>query len=273
MKTINFTSLIILSSFCISQLPAQNKMFLPSLKSGEKVNYDLYFKWGVVMMRAGEAVFSYKNNPSVPDITSQYRMTFKTAKFFDGIFKMRDTLDCYFNDECKLIYSRKGSDEGGYYLIDELRFKHGTDSVEIHSKRYTPATLKIDTAMTASGEAVDMLGAIFLLRGIDRTKLQANDKFPMTVAIGRDLVKIMFIYHNQAIVEHNKVKYNTRYFKIDIYDDAFESSKTSAEVWIGDDENFLPVKVRSKLKLGYAEVYYKNSSGLAHPLSCRIEIK
>jgi hypothetical protein len=248
-------------------------MFSSSLGKGETVNYDLYFKWGVVMMRAGDALISYADNKSIPDATSRYRMTFKTAKFFDGIFKMRDTLDCYFNDDYQLIYSRKGSDEGGYYLVDELWLQHGEAATKVRSRRYTPSKLKIDTSMTAKGKVVDMLGAIFHIRGIDRRKLQTNDKFPITVAIGRDLVKLTFIYQHQAIVEHENVKYNTRYFKIDIYDDAFESTKTSAEVWVGDDDNFLPVKARSKLKLGYAEVYYKNSTGLANPLTCRIEMR
>ncbi|MDR3266913.1 MAG: DUF3108 domain-containing protein [Tannerella sp.] len=271
MKIVNIIALLI--TICLLELSAQNKMFSSSLKSGETVIYDLYFKWGVVMARAGEASFSYSNNYSVLDATSRYRMTFKTTKFFDGIFKMRDTLDCYFNDDYKLMYSRKGSDEGGYYLVDEMRLKHNSDSTKVHSKRYTPTTLKIDTTITATGEVVDMLGAIFLLRGVDRTKLQNGDKFPAMVAVGREFVKMTFIYQNQAIVEHDNVKYNTRYFKIDIYDEAFESTKTSAEVWVGDDDNFLPVKVRSKLKLGYAEVYYKNSTGLANPLTCRIEMK
>jgi hypothetical protein len=254
-------------------MSAQEKMFSSSLKNGETVNYDLYFKWGVVMMRAGDALISYADNTSVSGATSRYRMMFKTAKFFDGIFKMRDTLDCYFNNDYKLIYSRKGSDEGGYYLVDELWLQHGESTAQVRSKRYTPSKLKIDTTMTAKGEVVDILGAIFHLRGIDRRKLQTNDKFPITVAIGRDLVKMTFIYQNQAIVEHENVKYNTRYFKIDIQDDAFESTKAAAEVWVGDDDNFLPVKARSKLKLGYAEVYYKSSAGLANPLTCRIEMK
>jgi hypothetical protein len=265
--------IFLLTAVCISDMSSQNKTFSTSLKNGERVNYDLYFKWGVVMARAGEASFIYSNDCTVPGATSRYRMTFKTAKFFDGIFKMRDTLDGYFNDGYKLIYSRKGSDEGGYYLVDELRLKYETDVTKVHSRRYTPTTLKIDTTMLVTDEVVDMLGVIFLMRGIDRRKLQTGDKFPVTVAIGRDLVKTTFIYQNQAIVEHENAKFNTRYFKIDIYDEAFESTKTSAEVWVGDDDNFLPVKVRSKLKLGYAEVYYKNSTGLANPFTCRIEMK
>jgi hypothetical protein len=85
---------------------------------------------------------------------------------------------------------------------------------------------------------------------------------------------VQFIYQNQAIVEHGNVKFKTLYFKVDIMDEeAFESTKTSAEVWISDDDNFLPIKLRSKLKIGYAEAYYKSASGLANPLTSRIELK
>jgi len=243
-----------------------------SMNHGEKITYDIYFKWGLIMPRAGDAIFSYNKDNSVAGASSRYEMSFKTAKFFDTFFKMRDTLACYY-DANKLIYSRKGSDEGGYYSVDKLTFRYENEKSYIHSLRYTPSRVRIDTTFTATGDVSDLLGAMFYLRGIERNKLQSGDCFPVTIAIGRDLVKTQFIYQNQAIVEHGNVKYNTRYFKIDIYDEAFESTSASAEVWVGDDDNFLPIKVRSKLKIGYAEIYYNNSSNLAHPLKCRIEVK
>lgn len=46
------------------------------------------------------------------------------------------------------------------------------------------------------------------------------------------------------------MKYRTRHFYIDIYDDAFTQSKEAAEIWIGDDENHIPIKIRAKLKIG-----------------------
>ena len=244
-----------------------------AMNYGESISYDIYFKWGLIMPRAGDAIFSYKTNNSVVNASSRYELSFKTSKFFDNFFKMRDTLSCYYGNDSRLIYSRKGSDEGGYYSVDELTFNYEKETANIHSLRYTPTRVRIDTTFSTTGEVSDLLGAVYFLRGIDRNKLQSGDRFPLNVAIGRDLVKIQFIYQNQAIVEHGNVKYNTRYFKIDILDDAFESSTASAEVWVGDDDNFLPIKVRSKLKIGYAEIYYNNSSNIAHPLKCRIEVK
>ena len=244
-----------------------------TMNYSERISYDIYFKWGLIMPRAGEAVFSYNTNSSVANATSRYDLSFKTTKFFDTFFKMRDTLASYYDNNNRLIYSRKGSDEGGYYSVDELTFNYERENAKIRSLRFTPTRVRIDTILTATGDISDLLGAAYFLRGIDRKKLQAGDRFPLTVAIGRDLVKMQFIYQSQSIVEHGNAKYNTRYFKLDIFDEAFESTNTSAEVWVGDDDNFLPVKVRSKLKIGYAEIYYNSSSNLAHPLKCRIEVK
>ena len=258
---------------CLQVMGQKTGLQSSTMKYGEKIEYDLQFKWGLFMTRAGDATFTYNSDRSVEGASSLYHLDFKTTKFFDGFFKMRDTLAGYYNNDNMLVYSIKRTDEGNYYAIDELKFNYGVDQTTIRSLRYTPARVRFDTTLIAVGEVTDMLGVAYYLRGLNRTQLQYGDTFEIMVAIGRDLVNVQFIYQNQAIVERGNVKYNTHYFKIDILDDAFESTKTSAEVWIGDDNNLLPIKVRGKLKIGYAEIYYKNSSGLAHPLTCRIEVK
>lgn len=40
----------------------------------------------------------------------------------------------------------------------------------------------------------------------------------------------------------------------------------------GKDSEEFPVKVRAKLKIGAAEVYYKDSYNLRAPLNCRIVV-
>jgi hypothetical protein len=250
------------------------------MKYGENVSYDAYFKWGLVLSRAGEAVISCSaDDYSVKDAVTCYQMLFKTTKFFDNFFKMRDTLVCHFDSSNRLLYSKKASDEGDYYSIDEVTFKHSEKSVnqsdsksaEIHSLRYTPKRVRIDTVLRVEGDVADFLGAMYFLRRIDRNRLSSGATYPLTIAIGRALIKMKFCYQNQAIVEHGGRKFNTRYFTLDIYDDTFASPTASAEVWVGDDDNFIPVKIRSKLRIGYAEIYFKSSSNLAHPLDCEVK--
>ena len=62
------------------------------------------------------------------------------------------------------------------------------------------------------------------------------------------------------------------YFYIDIYDEAFTQAKEAAEVWVGDDENRIPVRVRAKLKIGAAEVYLRDATNTRYPLRCKIEL-
>ena len=241
--------------------------------AGEEVQYELYFKWGILMPRAGQATLSVKNARYKGETAYHYRLLFRTSGMFEKVYSMRDTIDCYFSPEMLLLRSEKRVNENDYYLIDDLKFSYQDGKTSAHSHRYTPSRTKIDTMIVSEQYMFDMLGATMYLRSLDWDKMQYGDEFPFHVAIGRERINISFRYTGQQIVERNEtLKYRTRHFFIDIYDDAFTQSKASAEIWIGDDENHIPVKIRAKLKIGAAEVYYKSSQGLRYPLSSRVEI-
>lgn len=64
------------------------------------------------------------------------------------------------------------------------------------------------------------------LRSLDWDKMKSGESFPFQVAIGRERINISFRYTGQQIVERSEtLKYRTRHFYIDIYDDAFTQSK------------------------------------------------
>jgi len=241
---------------------------------GEVVNYDVFFKWGIIMPRAGHAQISFDRSMYKGQAGLKYQLLFRTTKFFDAIYKMRDTLECFYDQNYSLLYTSKRVNEGGYYLIDDLAFSYTGNNAVIRSHRYTPSTTKIDTFLTvSSGYASDMLGAMFFLRTLGRNNVRIGESYSSTVVIGRHMVKIRFRYRGQSIVEREDAKYKTHYFLIDIFDEAFEQSEAAAELWVSDDDNYIPIKIRTKLKIGYAEVYYKNSSNLKVPLTSRIEMK
>jgi hypothetical protein len=250
--------------------------YLPQIRTlneGEEITYDVYFKWGILMSRAGEGKISFRQDAWQGTTAFRYGMTFHTGKFFDSIYKMRDTIDCYYAPDYSLRYSVKHSDEGGYYLTDELTFSYpDAQQTGVHVLQYTPEKVKADTMLTVpSGYVFDMLGAYFFLRTWDWKELKAGDVFPSTVVAGHDLVKISFRYQGIATVERDNIKYRTRHFSLDIYDKAFTQSKSAAELWVGDDENHLAIKLRSKLKIGYLEIYLKNSVNLKTPLNCQVK--
>ena len=245
------------------------------LHHGERVDYDLYFKWGILMPKAGLATLSVEDVTYESEAAWRYQLLFRTKGVIEKVYKMRDTMDCYFSHrDARLLFSTKHSNEKDYYQIDDLKFSYPSkERVDVHSLRYNPTRTKIDTLLTDAPCVFDMLGATMYLRSIAWDQISRGDEFPFHVAIGRDMVNARFRSTGQQIVEHGDVKYRTRHFYIDIFDDAFTQSKAAAEVWIGDDENHLPIKIRAKLKIGAAEVYYNSGYNLREPLTCRFEMK
>lgn len=239
---------------------------------GEQVTYDAHFKWGILMPKAGEANLSFSKTRYAGQDASRYRLTFRTTGIFESVYRMRDTLNCYFSSGSELLHGNKRADEHGNALLyDDLNFSYRNNKTYVQSKRYTAERVKIDTVLVGDGCVFDMLGSIFYLRVIDWDHLTVGKVFPLQVAIGRDMVHMNIRYHGQEIVTQGQgVKYKALRFSLDIYDEAFSVSKSAAEIWVGDDPNHLPVKIRAKLKIGAAEINYKSSKGLRYPLSCRI---
>jgi hypothetical protein len=84
---------------------------------------------------------------------------------------------------------------------------------------------------------------------------------------------VRFRYAGQSIVEHgDNVKFKTKRFYMDIFDEAFTETKEAIEVWVSDDGNKIPIKIKAKLKIGSAEVKFRSISGNRHPLTSRIVI-
>jgi hypothetical protein len=242
-----------------------------SLNRGEETTYEVFFKWGILMPRAGEARLSFDANSDGSD-GLHYRLCFATTRVFDAIYKMRDTLNCYYASDLSLLSAVKYSDEGDYLLTDELTFSYSGNRTVIHSHRYTPTNTKIDTSLVSpSGYVFDMFGMVFYLRTLDWNKLKKDDSMTARVAIGRDLVNVACRYRGRTVIEREQKKYRTHHFMVEIYDEAFEQSKSATEIWIGDDGNHLPIKIRSKLKIGAVEVYCKSTRNLKAPLECLIE--
>lgn len=224
------------------------------------------------MPKAGEASIDFlkTNENNIPGYS--YRLLFRTTGMFESIYKMRDTLASFHDKDMVLIRSGKHSNDGGYYSIDRITFAYENDQVSAHSLRYTPTRVRIDTVLTARGCAFDMMSSLLYLRSIDYKKLKVGDRFSFYSMVGRDVVNVSFHYKGQEILERDNAKYKTLHFTMDIYDEVFEQNEAAAEIWIGDDENRIPIRLRAKLKLGAAEAYYSSSSGLKHPLNCRFEM-
>ena len=268
-KAVIFLGLCLVSVEILAQaLPMER------FHSDEELNMKLYFKWGVIMAKAGDTKISITESQYEGKPAWRYNLLFKTLGMFEKVYSMRDTMNSYFSkDNGLLLFGNKHANEKDYYLIDEWRFSYLNEKTSVLSKRYTPTRVKIDTTLVADGKTYDMLSATLLLRSLDWNDLKMEEAVPFCIAIGRDLVNAAFRYTGQEIIERGNIKYRTRHFYIDVFDDAFTQSRAAGEAWIGDDSNHVPIKIRAKLKIGAAEVFFESAKNLKYPFTCGIPFR
>lgn len=252
-----------------AQCKLKNTVFL----SGEKIFFDVYFKWGLLMPKAGTAVMSVDEVSFEGKESIRQRLTFRTTSMFDHIFKMRDTIDTHFSMNLIPLQYEKRADEDGYFLVDRMTFQYKDGKTYAPTIRYDRNRTKVDTTHIVDGCFYDLLSVTMYLRTLDMKSMDIGDEYPTAIGMGKDIIQIRFRYAGQSVIERGgNIKYKTLRFYMDVYDEAFTQTKEALEIWVSDDENHIPIKIRAKLKIGAAEVYFNRIEGNRHPFKSRVVI-
>ena len=243
-------------------------------QDGEELKYDIKYKYGLVMLKAGNVQYkttksSYSNKP-----TYKSSLVFRTNSFFDKIYKVRDTLTSHVDMNLKPLYHVRSVNEGSTHFKEELVMKrHSVSYTEAYIKRENKETVKFDTTLIADNLGYDILNIFIFARTLDYPKLHTGETFNMSTFIGKRKVNVIVKYEGQSIVEKSPtLKYKAFRLAVDITDDVFNESKNAMEMWISDDENRLPIKIKAKLKIGAAEAELSSHRNLKYPFTSEVKI-
>jgi len=243
-------------------------------QSGEELKFDIHYKYGLVMLKAGTANFKveesdYKNNHSFLST-----LDFKTTAFFDKIFKMRDTLSSYTTEDLQPLYHIRSVHEGNYHFMEEIFFNEfSTNHTEVRVRRESQEIIRFDTILTALSMCYDILNIIPVLCSLDYSQPEFVHGKTISAFIGREKVTITVRNEGQSVVEKSEtLKYKTYKISLDFSDSNFNESKNAIELWMSDDKNHIPIKIKAKLRIGAAEVYLTSWKNLKYILSSEVKI-
>jgi hypothetical protein len=243
-------------------------------KEGEILKYDINFKWGLVMMKAGTANHTIKKSSYDNNLTYETTLNFKTTSFFDGIFKVRDTLFSHLNTDLEPLYHIRKINEGKTCFWEEVFVKiHSENYTKAQVKRQNQEAVKFDTTIVANNAGYDILSIFSFARTLDYSQLTQDETFHISSFIGKDKINITIHFKGQAVIEKNEyVKYKAYRLVIDIGDEVFNESKNAMEIWVSDDKNHVPLKIKAKLKIGAAEANLTSWKNLKYPFTSEIRI-
>ena len=242
-------------------------------QSGEQLDYSVYYKYGIVMVKAGNARYAIKDYTFEGKPAIRTSLTFKTTGVVDAAFKVKDTLYSYLTPKLIPVFHRKYLHEGKTHYIEEIEYKKFSENfTSAQSRRIKDGNVRFDILLTAKGFGYDLLSIFTFIRTLNYPDLKTGETFGLTSFVGRDAVPLKVRYMGQTILDKGSVKYKTLRFEIDIVDPAFTEQKTAMEMWISDDKNHIPLKLRAKLKIGAAEAEITSTRNLKYPFDSKIEI-
>lgn len=247
-----------------AQFAQENKAF----KSGERLDYDLYFNWRFIWTKAGRAhlyttdtIFDGKPALKV-DLLSAGS---KSADFF---FKMRDTVMTVMTPDLLPRYYRKGSSEGGRYKVDEAWYSYPNDSCRVYQRRTRPGTdyLREDTT-TMNVCIQDMVSSLMRCRSLDVDTLVMNQKILIPMVSGKSVDMQTLIYRGRRLFKAKNGKtYNCLLFSFVEYTKEGDEEEVIT-FYITDDKNHIPVRLDLFLNFGSAKAFLTQISGNRYPLT------
>jgi len=251
------------SSIAFSQMPTAiaTQSSLPDLnqsafKAGEKLTYKVHYGF----VDAGEATLELKESP----YTFQDRPAFyavgkgKSLGAFDMFFKVRDTYETYIDQKGVFPwYFKRRVDEGGYKINQDYTFDHESGTV---------STEKEETHEIPLG-AQDMISAFYYARTFDYSEAKDGDIFEIPTFLDDKLYTLKIKYKGEETIKIRDGKYNCLKFVPVVQKGRIWKDEEDLSVWVSNDENKVPVLVKTKVLVGSIKMELTDFSGLSHDIS------
>ncbi len=227
-----------------------------------------YFKFRIHygIVNAGYATLEIKdatvNNKKVHHAVGKGYTT-GMSKFF---FKVEDLYESYFDKETgsPYRYIRK-IDEGGYTKNQEGFFNQAENRVLVKDyKRKSEKTIVI------TDNVQDIISSFYYLRNhpnID--KLKSGDAITIDMFFDEEITKFKLKYIGRQDITTKFGTVSTMVFKPLVQTGRVFKEKESVTLWITDDNNKVPVRIKADLAVGSLKADLDEYKGLKYPFKAK----
>ncbi|MCH7413711.1 DUF3108 domain-containing protein [Belliella sp. R4-6] len=252
---------VIVAIFCFASIhTGYSQQKNSAFKSGE----ELTFKVTYGFFDAAEA--KMKINPYVTKINERpvYKIdvTGSTLGLFK-LFKVNDTWGSYL-DTAKIIplQSYRFIEEGNYRKNERVIFDHKKGKALVHL--YDREDTKIlDTKDYSIPQNVqDIVSGFYLLRTMDLKKYRKGDVISISGFFDKEIYNLKLIYEGKEKISTEVGEHETFKLTPIMPSNKLFRGKRPVTVWVSDDQNKIPLKIKAKLMVGALNMDIVKAEGL-----------
>lgn len=211
---------------------------------------------GIATLEVKEAV---RNNKKVHHVVGKGYTTGMT-KFF---FKVEDNYESYFDKVTGKPYQYvRKIDEGGYEKNQEGFFNQGKNTVQV--KDYKNNTQK---TFSVTEDVQDIVSTFYYLRNHPNVdKMKVGESISVDMFFDDEITKFKLKFIGR---ENLKTKFGTvptMIFRPYVQAGRVFKEQESLTVWISDDQNKIPLRIKAELAVGSLKADLEQFKGLVAPL-------
>ncbi len=229
---------------------------------GEKLRYNINFSF----VPAGDAYLSVERDTLKDREVWHIILLGRTSGLADVVYKVRDRYECFMDPVTQLpIKAIRDIREGNYRRYNEVIFNYDArkDSAVVYSQHRGK--------IVVPKNIYDILTGFYYFREhYAGYPFRMKETVDIRTYFTDEVWPLRLCYLGKEVVKVNGKKVRCLKFgPVTEVGRAFKSENDMA-MWLTDDENFLPVKIRINLKVGSFRVDLKEYEGLHYPFSALI---
>jgi len=247
-------NLLILVTLLLSiSVSAQKKAFQDGEWFKFKVTYG-FLNAGYATLQVDNAIL---NGKEVYHVKGYGRNTGVSRVFF----KVEDIYESYMDKQKDIPYRFiRNIDEGGHTRDIQVDFNHTKrEALVFDKKKNTKETFSFPTGVQ------DMLSTFYYLRNhIDTKTLKTGDFTDVNMFYGEESFKFRLKFLRREVIKTKFGQISTLVFRPYVESGRVFKEKESLTVWISDDDNKIPLRIKADLAVGSLNADLEEYKGLKH---------
>ena len=254
--------LFIILTFSFSNSQTIKKRFLSSSTNSFKEGEWLQFRVHYGFFNASEIEIELKREKLDGVSVFHAKGYGRSTGLLRLFFKVEDYYESYFRESNGLpIWFIRDIYEGGYTKNLEMFFNHNINTVKLNDKKNNRIL-----NFNINSNTQDLISAFYFLRNFYNTdNLENGEEININMFFDEEnyLFKLKFLGYDLLNTKFGKVE--CMRFRPYVQSGRVFKEQESVTLWISNDKNKIPVKMKANLKIGSIECDLENFKNLNHP--------
>ncbi|MDY8135218.1 DUF3108 domain-containing protein [Aquimarina sp. 2201CG5-10] len=235
-----------------------------SFKPGEWFRFRIHYGVFTASYATLEVKEEKLNNTPVYHIIGEG----KSSGLLSLFFKVEDNYETYIDKkEVRPYRFVRKINEGGHTKDIEINFDHQKNEALVFNKKYN--TKK---TFTIKENVQDMMSSFYFLRNeIDTSNLKKGDEFFVNMFFDSENYKFKLKFLGREVLKTKIGKMNTLKFRPYVQADRIFKEEESMTVWVSDDDNRMPLKIKADIVVGSIQADLIAFKGLKHPFKIIVD--